>query len=126
MPRTLVSKILASETAYTIPSDSLLPLLLELQKGDALAVEKSRTIQEKGAGATGSWALASDGLLRRRGKAYVPPDMAIRAEIMKICYDDPLSGHFSQRKTLTLVRRRYYWPTLEIDVKDYVKGCDIC
>ena len=68
----------------------------------------------------------SKGLLRHQGKAYVPSDMAVRAEIMKICHDDPLSGHFGQRKTLTLVRRRYYWPTLETDVKEYVKGCDIC
>jgi hypothetical protein len=51
--------------------------------------------------------------------------MAIRAEIMKICYDDLLSGHFGQRKTFTLVRRGYYWPTLETDVKEYVKGYDI-
>ena len=112
--------------AYTLSSDSLLPLLVELQKGDALAVDKSREIrQKKEAGVTGSWAIGSDGLLRRQGKAYVPPDMAIRAEIMKICHDDPLSGHFGQRKTNTLVRRRYYWPTLETDIKEYIRGCDI-
>ena len=42
MPRTLVAKALDSETAYTLTSNSLLPLLLELQKGDALAVDKSK------------------------------------------------------------------------------------
>ena len=51
--------------------------------------------------------------------------MAVRAEIIKICHNDLLSGHFSQRKTLTLIRRRYYWLTLETDIKEYVKGYDI-
>ena len=46
VPRTLVAKALESETAYTLTSNSLLPLLLELQKGDALAIDKSR-VREK-------------------------------------------------------------------------------
>jgi transposase InsO family protein len=127
VPRALVAKALESETAYTLTSNSLLPLLIELQKGDALAAEKGKAGEkEQVAGVSGKWKVDSNGLLRYQGKAYVPPDMAVRGEIMKICHDDPLSGHFGQRKTLTLVRRRYYWPTLDTDVREYVKGCDIC
>jgi Integrase zinc binding domain len=37
-----------SETAYSLPSNSLLPLLEELQKGDALATEKSKELGQKG------------------------------------------------------------------------------
>jgi hypothetical protein len=44
---------------------------------------------------------------------------------MKICHNNPLSGHFSQRKTITLVRRNYYWLTLEEDIRKYIKGYDI-
>jgi hypothetical protein len=51
--------------------------------------------------------------------------MAVLSEIMKICYDNPLSGYFSQRKTIALVRRNYYWPTLEEDVRKSVKGYNI-
>ena len=46
MPRTLVIKALESETVYTLTLNSLLPLLLELQKGDTLAVDKSK-VREK-------------------------------------------------------------------------------
>ena len=46
MLRTLVTKALESETVYTLTLNSLLPLLLELQKGDALAVDKSK-VREK-------------------------------------------------------------------------------
>lgn len=126
VPRTLVSRVLVSETAYTLTSNSLLPLLLELQKSDPLAIEMARKYEEeKAAGVTGKWEITSDRLLRHQRRAYVLPDMAVRAEIMKICHDDPLSGHFGQRKTITLVRRRYYWLTLGTDVREYVKGCDM-
>ena len=46
MPQTLVIKALESETVYTLTLNSLLPLLLELQKGDALAIDKSK-VKEK-------------------------------------------------------------------------------
>ena len=42
MLRTLVIKALESKTVYTLTLNSLLPLLLELQKGDALAIDKSK------------------------------------------------------------------------------------
>jgi transposase InsO family protein len=45
---------------------------------------------------------------------------------MKICHDDPTAGHLGHKKTLTLVQRKYYWPKMNRDVKDYVEGCDIC
>ena len=44
--QTLVIKALDSETVYTLTLNSLLPLLLELQKGDTLAVDKSK-VREK-------------------------------------------------------------------------------
>jgi hypothetical protein len=127
VPRSLVARILASETAYTLTAEPLLPVLLELQKHDALVQKKRKVIEaEKAAGVTGKWEISSDGLLRHQRRAYVPSDMAVLSEIMKICHDDPLSGHFGQRKTIALVKRNYYWPTLKEDVKKYVKGCDMC
>jgi hypothetical protein len=49
------------------------------------------------------WDLDLTDLLRYQGRAYVPPDNAVRSEIIKICYNDPLIGHFGQKKTLALV-----------------------
>ena len=42
MLQALVIKALESKTVYTLTLNSLLPLLLELQKGDALAIDKSK------------------------------------------------------------------------------------
>jgi hypothetical protein len=57
---------------------------------------------------------------------YIPRDGSVRQEIMKICHDDPLAGHFGQAKTLELVSRKYYWTTMSPEVKEYVKTCDVC
>jgi hypothetical protein len=94
---------MATEDLYSTPSDSLLPLLKELQLGDALAVGKSKLVREADTGLTAGWDLDPTDLLRYQGRAYVPPDNAVRSEIMKICHDDPLAGHFGQKKTLALV-----------------------
>ncbi|RYN78876.1 hypothetical protein AA0119_g13535, partial [Alternaria tenuissima] len=34
--------------------------------------------------------------------------------------------HFGARRTLELISRLYYWPTLSQDVQDYVRTCAIC
>jgi hypothetical protein len=124
LSRIAVAAAMESETAYTSPSNSLLPLLLELQRGDALANSK-RTASDKDAG-DASWTTDSSGLVRYRGKAYVPPDGAVRGEINKICHDDPVAGHFGPKKTLALAKRKYYWPNMDREIKKYAAGCDIC
>ncbi len=63
-------------------------------------------------------------VLHYQGLPYVPK--VIRSELISRHYDDPLAGHFGIEKTLELIARKYYWPTLQRDVKAYVKGCDIC
>jgi hypothetical protein len=78
------------------------------------------------AGDTADWKVDSMGLLRRQNLAYVPPDGAVRGEIMKICHDDPVAGHYGQRKTLELAKRKYYWPNMHEDVAKYVRTCDLC
>ncbi len=35
-------------------------------------------------------------------------------------------GHFGERSTLTLMRQRYYWPTMSADVPCWIKQCKRC
>ncbi|GAA5994050.1 hypothetical protein JCM11641_000614 [Rhodosporidiobolus odoratus] len=35
-------------------------------------------------------------------------------------------GHFEAVKTLAIVRRAYWWPTMHKDVHDYIKSCEVC
>ena len=40
-------------------------------------------------------------------------------------HNDPLAGHIGIDKIRELVGRKYYWPSLRKDVKNYVRGCDL-
>ena len=63
-------------------------------------------------------------MLRYQGLPYVPE--IIRSDVISCHHDDPLAGHFGIDKTRELVGRKYYWPSLRKDVKNYIRGCDIC
>ena len=56
----------------------------------------------------------------------MPAEPALRSEILKQNHDDPLAGHFGRNRILELIRRKYYWPHISQEVKDYVAGCDTC
>ena len=38
----------------------------------------------------------------------MPLDLAVYIELLQIHYDDALAGHFSKKKTLDLLSRKYY------------------
>jgi len=66
------------------------------------------------------------GLVLFRGKVYVPKDIKLRLEIIKLHHDTSVAGHPGQWKTLELVTRNYWWPGITMQVKNYVSGCDRC
>ena len=65
--------------------------------------------------------LAMDGLFR-----LCIPGGIWRQKILSELHDSPSAGHFGIKKTLELIKRNFYWPTLEKDVTEYVKSCDSC
>ena len=64
------------------------------------------------------------GVLQYQRLPYVPK--IIRSEVISRHHNDPLVGHFGIDKTRELVGRKYYWPSLRKDIKNYVKRCDVC
>jgi hypothetical protein len=130
VPRWVATEAIATETAYGEPKESFTKLLLELQSKDpSVAKWKNDTVARRlrDAGTPkGSWQTDHKGLLRYNGAVYVPNDQAVRQEIMKINHDDPHGGHFGAVRTTELIRRKYFWPTIATNIKDYVRGCDVC
>lgn len=57
-------------------------------------------------------------------KVYVPKHL--RKQILVEKHDSLLAAHQGYSRTLARVKEFYYWPRLYIDVKDYVKRCEIC
>lgn len=57
-------------------------------------------------------------------RIVVPQDS--RQAILKDGHDSPLSAHGGYFKTIDRIRRQYYWPKMEEEVRRYVKMCEIC
>jgi len=58
------------------------------------------------------------GLMLFRSKVYVPKDIKLRLEIIKLHHDTPVAGHPGQWKTLELVTQNYWWPGITMQVKN--------
>ena len=70
--------------------------------------------------------IVKDELIYCGQQLYVPPDKEIRAQLLQEAHDVPVSGHVGTAKTIDLLSRSYYWPTLAVDVKEYVTSCHSC
>uniref|UniRef100_A0A6G1SP10 RNA-directed DNA polymerase n=2 Tax=Aceria tosichella TaxID=561515 RepID=A0A6G1SP10_9ACAR len=46
--------------------------------------------------------------------------------VLEQAHDTPTAGHFGVKRTLETLRSRFYWKTLDQDVKHYVRTCDKC
>lgn len=66
------------------------------------------------------------GLILWRGRIYVPPDRALREEIIRLHHDTPTAGHPGRFKTAELILRTYWWPGIHRSVSAYVRGCEAC
>ena len=66
----------------------------------------------------------SNNFLLVDGKIYVP--LNCRSSVLNICHDSPSAGHFGFKKTFSLINRDFWWSSMQKDIKDYIKSCEIC
>jgi Integrase zinc binding domain len=61
-----------------------------------------------------------------KGKNYIPKDLELRRDIVKMYHDHETAGHPGELETYNGIRKNYWWPGLQTFVKNYVQGCGIC
>ena len=61
-----------------------------------------------------------------KGKNYIPRNMELRREIVRMFHDHETAGHPGEIGTYNAVQQHYWWPGLRTFVKNYVQGCGIC
>ncbi|KAG8871981.1 hypothetical protein FRB97_008124 [Tulasnella sp. 331] len=67
-----------------------------------------------------------DEVLMNKGKIYVPQNYGVRKDIVESRHDAITAGHPGRAKTLELVSRTYWWPSMTKFINDYVDHCDAC
>ncbi len=45
---------------------------------------------------------------------------------MHLIHDDILAGHPGKERTLIAARKKFFWPTMKIDINDHVSKCVQC
>jgi len=56
----------------------------------------------------------------------MPLDLVVYIELLQIYYNNALAGRFSEKKTLDLLLRKYYWPSINADVVNYISTYNLC
>lgn len=70
--------------------------------------------------------LTVDGLVRFRDRIYVSNNSELKKLTLREFHDNPYSSHPGYQKTLTVVKKFYYWPNLKKEVTDFVVRCLDC
>ena len=65
-----------------------------------------------------------DGMLYHKAKIWRPRDEALKKMVFANEYDSMLAGHLGMDKTLEMINRNFYCPTMAEDIEDYVRSCD--
>jgi hypothetical protein len=89
---------------------------------DAFAKEVRQSIQN---GAKSHFHLRNGLLWYKQNRLYVP-EGKIRDTLLKECHDGPLVGHGGAKRTITFLKKSYYWPNLKDCAEEYVKTCLTC
>jgi transposase InsO family protein len=126
----LVCNAAFGETALDDMAEPLADLILRVQQADGWVTSGAWKAQmEVGSDRARKcpWTVDDSGLLRRSGAVYIPKDPSLRAEILRIHHDDPLTGgHYGVNSTTRALRKKYFWDDASKDIAEYVKTCDTC
>jgi Integrase zinc binding domain len=74
---------------------------------------------------TAGWSF-SHGLLRYRGRIYLPENSTLIPVLLAEYHSTLLGGHSGVQRTIQRLTPHFYWKKMQQHVKDYVHSCDIC
>ena len=57
---------------------------------------------------------------------YVPSVPKVKLLILDEIHKTPYSGHPGYQKTITMLRKEYFWPNMKTEVAEYIARCLEC
>ena len=67
-----------------------------------------------------------DGLLRYRDRLWLPSYEPLTTHVIQKIHDSFLGGHPGRDATIDLVSRQFYWPSINQDIRRFLRNCDVC
>ncbi|KAJ6436286.1 retrovirus polyprotein [Purpureocillium lavendulum] len=61
-----------------------------------------------------------------RERIWVPNHEPLRTRLMQETHDSALAGHPGRDMLKSFLARRFYWPGLDADARQFVRNCDVC
>ena len=144
LPPAAVACVASQETgptqSSTIPDSSPFPLSLTSTASHARASLKSDILQYRSSdpfymevykrlsspNTAEKFSLKDDLLFFEGSRLFIPKHPTLRSRLIAEHHDTSYAGHLGRDRTTEFLSRGFYWPSMNQDVKDYVKTCDIC
>ena len=70
--------------------------------------------------------LNEKGFLLYKDRIYVPNVPKVKLLILDEIHKTPYSGHPSYQKTITMLRKYYFWPNMKIELAEHIARCFEC
>jgi hypothetical protein len=67
-----------------------------------------------------------EGLVWIGEQLCVPNSLEVRTRLIAECHDTPTGGHFGRDKTIEMMKKRFQWKGMAVQVSQYVMTCDTC
>ena len=59
-------------------------------------------------------------------RMYVPNVPKVKLLILDEIHKTPYSGHPGYQKTITMLRKEYFWPNMKTELVEYITRCFEC
>ena len=67
-----------------------------------------------------------NGLLQFKNRLYIPDSTELKLTTLDEVHNKPYSGHPGYHKTITTLRKLFYWTTMKGETAKYLAKCQYC
>ena len=61
-----------------------------------------------------------------KGRVYIPNSSKLRKSVLQEMHNVPYARHPGYQKTVTTIRKEYFWPGMKKYVVEYIAKCMEC
>jgi hypothetical protein len=65
-------------------------------------------------------------LLFYKGRIHLGTLKPFQQQILQQFYSNPLAGHMGAQKTYSRLKKEFYWPGMQEEVRSFIKDCEVC